>query len=87
MGGQHKKYAIKTECVPNQHLLYDWEEITEILGCYGLTQDASYHDFEPSVRFPSTSKLVEFPTRLLATFKKEHSDVSHQDFNVPLDEY
>jgi len=66
-GGQHNKYAIKNGiCVLNQHLLYDWEEITEILGQYGLPQDPPYQDFEPAVRFPSTRKLEEFPTCLLS---------------------
>ena len=55
LGGQRKKYAIKNGiCVPKQHLLYDWEEITEILGRCGLPQDPPYHDFEQAVRFPST---------------------------------
>jgi hypothetical protein len=71
LGGKYKKYGIKKGiCVPNQHLLCDWGEITEILGRYDLPQVPPYHDFEPAVRFPSTRQLEEFPTSLLALFKK-----------------
>jgi hypothetical protein len=39
-GGQYHKYATKHGIwVTNQHLLYVWVEIREILGRYGLLRD------------------------------------------------
>jgi hypothetical protein len=71
LGGQHKKYGIKNRIwVPNRYLLCEWGEITEILGRNGLPQVPPYHDFEPAVWLPSTRKLEEFPTCLVALFKK-----------------